>query len=479
MIVVPSLLPRSNAEARRALRTLSRDVTPVELRIDGLRNPDPPSILSGPRPPVIVTCRRKKEGGSFAGTAREAGALLAAAVSAGAEFVDAEFSLGPSVLGALVSSAGRGRIILSFHDPSRTPAGLPALFRKMASLRPAFVKIAVRARTFADTGRVLEVLDAAKQKRQPSVAIAMGGFGVYTRILQGPLGGKMTYASYDARRPAAPGQVSLDHMRGLYRAGELDRRTKIFGLLGDPVSSSRGIFVHNAAFRRRRINAVYVNFAADDADEFMRIMGKRITGLSVTMPFKTAIARHMDTLEGSSLLTGSVNTVVRKSGRLAGLNTDFHAFLGLVGRRTRIAGKRIVVIGTGGTAATVAGACAIGGARVTIAGRNGPRARRLAERFGADWIPLSELASCGGDVLVNATPVGMTADPGRGRKERIVRASLLRPYDLVCDFANPPGATTALVDDATALGMKVVTGKEIFDAQARLQSRLFIEAAAS
>jgi 3-dehydroquinate dehydratase/shikimate dehydrogenase len=479
MIVVPSLLPRSNAEARRFLLELSGLPTPVELRIDGLRRPEPATLLSGSRPPVIVTCRSKKEGGQFSGTPGEAAAILGDAAAAGAEYIDAELSLGPGAIRVLLASAGRRRVILSFHDPDRTPSGLAQRFRKMASLRPAFVKIAVGARTFADTGKVLEILGEARKSRQPAVVLSMDGFGAYTRILQGPLGGRMTYAAFDPRRPTAPGQLSYAEMLDLYRVPALDRRTKVFGLLGNPiaVSSSRGVIVHNAAFRKAGVNAVYLNFASDDADEFMRIMGRRITGLSVTMPFKTAITRHLDVLEGSSALTGSVNTVVRRSGRLTGLNTDFHAFLALLRRRTAIAGKRLVVIGTGGTAATVAGAGALSGARVTIAGRRTSDARRLAERFGAEWIPLSALPSIGGDILVNATPVGMTRSGGRVARERIVAPSVLRGYRVVCDFANPPGEPTALVEDGTARGLKVITGRDIFDAQARLQSRIFLEAA--
>jgi shikimate dehydrogenase len=195
------------------------------------------------------------------------------------------------------------------------------------------------------------------------------------------------------------------------------------------------------------------------------------------MPFKTAIAQYLDAQEGSSILTGSVNTVVRRGSRLTGLNTDFHAFLALLKRRTEISGRRLVVIGTGGTAATVAGAGALCGARVVIAGRNLSRARRLAERFGGEAVPVAELGSSGGGILVNATPVGMRTLPGSRRKERVVPASALRNFALVCDFANPPGAATGLVDDAAARGLAVITGKEIFDAQSRIQSRLFLELA--
>ena len=76
---------------------------------------------------------------------------------------------------------------------------------------------------------------------------------------------------------------------------------------------------------------------------------------------------------------------------------------------------------------------------------------------------------------MNATPVGM--DPGGGprRRERIVAASTLGNYDIVCDFANPPSGRTSLVQDAIRHRRGVITGAEIFAAQARLQSQLFLQ----
>jgi 3-dehydroquinate dehydratase/shikimate dehydrogenase len=479
MIVVPSFMPRSGREASEFLGRLSGRETPVELRVDGIRSPRVASLLAGRRPPLIVTCRRRAEGGRFDGSAREVSAILLEAIASGAEFIDAECSLGPAILRKLFDAAGRKRIVLSYHNPVRTPADLLERFRRMAAMRPAIVKIAVMARSVADTVPVLEVLAEARSLRQDVTAIAMGEFGVFTRVLQGVLGGTWTYASCDDCGPTAPGQISEGELQELYRAGDLNARTRIFGLVGNPVTYSRGRYYHNAVFSRKKANAVYVGFAADDAGEFMRTFAPRCAGLSVTMPFKKAIARHLDILEGSSLLTGSVNTVLRHSGKLTGLNTDFHAFLPLLRRGARAAGVRVpgarmLVLGTGATAATAVAAGVISGAKVTIAGRRPRRARELARRFGAGWIPLGEQRSFRAEILVNATPVGMRPRAGSGRPERIVAAPTLGNYRLVCDFANPPSGRTALVEDALRRRRKVVTGADIFAAQARLQSRLFL-----
>lgn len=285
----------------------------------------------------------------------------------------------------------------------------------------------------------------------------------------------MTYAAHDDRSPTAPGQVSFDAMLKLYRAGRLNSRTKIFGLLGNPVSFSRGVVYHNGVFSRKKKNAVYVNFAADDVGDFMRIAAGKISGLSVTMPFKRSIADYLDRIEGSSLLSGAVNTVVRRQGRLTGLNTDFHAFLSLLGSHTEPGGKRMLVLGTGATAATVSAAGVLSGMKVTVTGRDSNKARKLADRFGCDWIPLAQQPAHKADVLVNATPVGMDPRTRSGRSARLVPGSTLRNYRIVCDFANPPSGRTPLVEEALRHRRTVITGAEIYAAQARLQSRIFLD----
>ncbi len=475
MIVVPSFAPTTQGEAEAFLRAHRGSKGPVELRIDRMRTIRLDALLARPRPKVIVTCRRAVEGGRFTGSARDCERILAEAASLGAEFIDVEYGLGSKVITRLFGAAGRRRIILSFHDPKRTPAGLSDRYRRMTSMKPAFVKIAVGARRFADTGRVLEILAVARRKRQPAAIISIGEFGVYTRILQGPLGGAMTYAAHDDRKPTAPGQVGEKEMLEIYRAPALNSRTKIFGLLGNPVAFSRGSIYHNGVFLRKKKNAVYVNFASDDVGEFMRIIGGRVAGFSVTMPFKRSIAGFLDTIEGSSLLTGSVNTVVRRRGRLIGLNTDFHAFLSLLGRHMRPAGNRMLVLGTGGTAATVAGAGIFSGMKVTVAGRDPRKARTLAERFGCDHIPIEQHRSIRADVLVNTTPVGMDPRVRSAGSARMVPTPTLRNYRIVIDFANPPAGPTPLVEAAIRHRRTVITGADIFAAQARLQSKLFLD----
>ncbi len=477
MIIVPSLTPSTVSGGRRLLRQLSGRVALVELRLDGSpirRVRDVRRLLGGKRPPVMVTYRSRAEGGKFHGSPTSALSRLEEALAAGAEFIDVEERLGGKRIARLIAIGGGSRIVLSRHDPLRTPRNAPAVFRRMMKHRPAIVKYACRANSFGDTLQAARLLKQAARAGQPAAVLSMGEYGTYTRVLQGFLGGALSFAPLDPERPTAPGQVGFGEMGELYRANAINARTKIFGLVGDPVAFSPGALFHNGVFSRLNHNAVYLKFLVDDLGAFMSSVGRICTGLSVTMPFKSAVIPFLDRLHSSATICGSVNTIIRRGGRTLGINTDFLAFTSLLKKAISPRGKKLLVIGSGGTARSAAAAGARAGSRLTVTGRTPSKGRRLAAEFGGSWVPLPGIADVGADIIVNATPVGMETPSGRATSGRIVPLSVLRRSTVVCDFANPPHGATLLVREARAVRCTVISGAGIFRAQASLQSRRFL-----
>src|SRR5258708_27250826 len=100
------------------------------------------------------------------------------------------------------------------------------------------------------------------------------------------------------------------------------------------------------------------------------------------MPWKEPILPFLDRIDGPAKEAGTVNTVIRKKNSYIGYSTDIRAIAELLSRRVRIAGKRVIVLGTGGTARAMAYAAVSAGASVTIAGRSRRKAARLARDLG-------------------------------------------------------------------------------------------------
>jgi 3-dehydroquinate dehydratase type I len=189
----------------------------VEFRIDRMRNPEMERLLGVRRTPVIVTNRRKDEGGGFSGTEEERVAFLVSAARLGADYVDIETETAPALKEELrrVCACGKTKRIASWHDFSGTP---PAAFlkRKLAACMadgPDIVKIVTHAGEAADGLRILELIPYARQRGQAVIAFCMGETGRISRIMAPLLGSAISYAPLEPEEASAPGQLTARRMR--------------------------------------------------------------------------------------------------------------------------------------------------------------------------------------------------------------------------------------------------------------------------
>jgi len=473
MIVCPSIMPASFPEACRTLRALRHPHQIVELRIDQIARIDFAELLDGARAEVIITNRRTSEGGMFRGTAHRQWKILSGALDSGAEYVDVELSWGRNFVRRFVEMYGPERVICSYHDTRRTPPDLSVIYKQCRSTGAGTLKIATTANSVSDNNALFEVLKRARVDRQPMIGICMGERGTLSRILGGKFGSWLTFGSPGESQHTAPGQLTVSEMNAIFRAGRITSRTRIFGLVGNPVRHSRGIYFHNAQFRHQSCDAVYLNFLADDIRDFWTHFHGLITGLSITMPFKQDIIPLLDRVDPEIASLRSVNTVIKKRARFIGYNTDYLALVEILKKRGSLKNKEVVILGTGGIARAMSAAALRLGAEVTILSRTISKARDLAEQFSCRWGTLEDVQQYPCDILMNATPVGM--DGTKSVRQSPVPSSALRKISTVLDAVYNP-EITPLLWKARANGCRIIKGTELFQRQAHLQSRMFIGA---
>jgi len=202
---------------------------------------------------------------------------------------------------------------------------------------------------------------------------------------------------------------------------QISGRTRIVGIIGDPVAHSLSPAMHNAAFRALDLDFAYVAFpvrVARVADALNGIRALDIAGVNVTVPHKERVVAWLDSVSPTARRAGAVNTIVQRNGRLHGENTDVRGFQrALAGAKFRVRGCQAVIVGAGGVARAALTALLDGGARhVTVANRTVARARRLARTAHAAAARTSAVSLAAleersvlrtADVIVNATSVGL------------------------------------------------------------------------
>jgi shikimate dehydrogenase len=133
--------------------------------------------------------------------------------------------------------------------------------------------------------------------------------------------------------------------------------TLIYGIIGKPVNHSLSPKIHNTVFHLAGIDAVYLPFPVASSQVEAAIAGLRalnISGVNVTIPHKEAVFKYLDQLDDAARHIGAVNTISIRDGRLFGANTDWNGFADSLKRhQLNPAGRRIAVLGSGGSAKAV------------------------------------------------------------------------------------------------------------------------------
>ncbi|MDR0611758.1 MAG: shikimate dehydrogenase, partial [Planctomycetaceae bacterium] len=426
--------------------------------------------------------RRVQDGGLWRDTEEKRLQLLRSAIVASPEFVDLEVDIADKI-----PPFGQTRRIISYHNLEGMPENLDVLHREMLTKSPYFIKIAVNPKTVEDMFRFVAFVRAkngeAKQLGDRGVrviGICMGEMGKATRILAKKFGMPYTYATFSQDRMIAPGMLVYKDLLDLYHYDQTDADTTVYGIIGNPIGHSLSPLIHNRSFIEQKINAVYVPFPLDDDNvpDFINLAKEfDIAGLSVTIPHKVAVMKHLTKMDPAVEKIGACNTLVFRGAERLGYNTDYVAAVSgieaVAGRNFRdeksvLDGKSTLILGAGGAGMALAYGLKKRGVLVTITDINGNRAYELGKHLDCEIIDWKSRDKLKPDILVNCTPIGMHPNVDESPFEK----AALRPRMIVFDAVYNP-ENTLLLKSAKERGCIVVSGVEMFVGQACLQFKLF------
>jgi 3-dehydroquinate dehydratase/shikimate dehydrogenase len=452
---------------------VSRDNPFVELRLDYI--PRPGLALSRikefsethPHVTMIATCRRAASGGKFKGPISSQLEVLGKAAEAGCQLVDVELQtavrLKPAQLAKLRAKAA---VVLSFHD-FRATQKLDETLKKMSAYPADFYKIVSTATTLYDNVTMMKFLER-HQDAHSLVGLCMGEQGIISRVLGVRAGSVFTFAALTADEKTAPGQVTAQELRSIYRIDQVDAATKVYGVAGDPVSHSLSPAIMNAALRSENVNGVFLALNTKSLKDLLACVKEiPIQGLAITMPHKEAILKYLDNTDPHTSKIGACNTVIRsQDGKLYGFNTDTSGVVRPLEQRIPLEGARILVLGAGGAARAAVFGLRERGAEIFILNRNLAAAQKLARQAKARTVKRTDLKKLDFDVIINATPVGMGNTRESPLNPEEIRAKLV--FDMVYDPAE-----TRLLKLAKERGAEVIPGSVMFVHQAARQFEIW------
>ena len=418
---------------------------------------------------VIATCRRKLNGGKFTGSVASELEVLTKAAAAGFNILDIELQTAEAMKPAdwkKVRAAGAA-ILISYHDFKATK-DLEKIYKRIRPLKPDFIKIVSTARSLADNVTMMRFLES-KGDEGNVVGICMGDYGVISRVLGVRAGSRFTFASASAGEETAPGQIAARTLTETYRIDHVDAGTKVYGVAGNPVQHSLSPIMLNTAFHRETVNAVYLALQTEKISDLLLLIREvPVYGVSVTMPLKQEIMRHLDRTDALSQKIGACNTVIRsQDGKLIGYNTDVAGVVRPLEQRIDLRKAKILVLGAGGAARAAVFGLKQRGAEVFILNRTPQRAQKLAREAEAKTIRRDQVAKTSFEAIINATSVGMT-----GNKQQTYLGEKELNTKLVFDMVYNP-IETPLLRMARSKGLAIITGAEMFVHQGAEQFQLW------
>lgn len=241
----------------------------------------------------------------------------------------------------------------------------------------------------------------------------------------------------------------------------IDGSTKLYAVIGDPISHSLSPVFQNYFINLKNINALYMplKISPDSLENSLALLKDNFAGFNVTIPHKENIIKYLDEVDPLALEYGAVNTVKVLDGRLIGYNTDGIGFTkSIENLNVSLQGKDVLLLGAGGAAKVIAAEIIRLGGNLTIANRNVNRAsivKKDLESIYSSFIEVVDLKQItkSFDIIINSTSVGMHPNID----EMPIQTSILQGAELVYDLIYNP-FETRLLKTGREFGAKVING---------------------
>lgn len=446
----------------------------IEVRLDFLsRAVDFKRLMPHKRCDWIATLRRHSDGGRWNGNEEERRTVIRQAIVGGFDWVDLETDIANDI-----RRFGKVKRIVSYHNFEKTPDNIEEIYAKMAEQDADVLKIVTMAQHPKDCMRILNIIRNAKK---PTVGHCMGEMGLPSRLLSLKAGSPFIYAAFNKERGIAPGLPSFDEVKRFYRVDRITADTKVYGVMGDPVSHSFSPALHNAMFHHIGENAIYLPFRVPRGDfqETVKAFDALpVSGYSVTIPHKENAAAIATEKDARVVETSAANTLVKRGDGFYAANTDYEA--ALEGLKTSLPKTEegvtkplntcsAMILGAGGAARAVAHALHKAGVGpIYIAGRTMEKVEKLAAEVDGKGVEWDKRAQIQCDIIVNCTPIGMHPN----LDDTPIHNSCLKPDMVIFDTIYNP-EQTLLLKSAKQRGAQVISGVEMFVRQAAIQFELF------
>jgi 3-dehydroquinate dehydratase/shikimate dehydrogenase len=462
-MICVSIAQESRRLALADMLNAARQCDLLEVRLDRFgKAPDLGEVLSAKPKPVIMSCRRPRDGGLWDGTEEERLALLRQCIISKADYVEIELDVADQI-----RPFPPAKRIISYTNRSETPANLAEIYAEAQTKKPDVIKLTTLARTPEEAWPLVQVL---ARPAVPTVVVGLGAPGVMLSVLGAKIGAPWTYAALERGMEAHPGQPTVADLVDVYHYRAITRSTRLVGVTGFGERQRATAAALNAAFAHLDMPARCLPLGVGSVRLFRKVVeAVKLVGAVIDAEHSGAILEMATDLSPAATRAQSADVLLHKDGRWYAHETQLAAAvaaLGAVlagrgGAEEPLRGRIVLIAGTDGLARGLGRELKEGGCALVIAGHDRDAAHRLAQELGCRFVKFEGLYSTAHDVLI-------VCEGGQGPG---VHPGYLKPGMTVLDARAALGHSPLLVE-AAQRGCSVVSPQQLWLEQAALQARL-------
>lgn len=438
----------------------------IELCLDHLeKEPDVKDLLSTVSKPIIVSCRRKQDGGQWDGTEDARMMLLRQAIIAGPAYVELDLDIAKKI-----PRFGAVQRVICFTRMDRPEHDIDSIFDEAANLNADVVKFTWPTPTLDDAWPLLAAV--SQKRRLPIVGMGLGRPELTFSLLGLKFGSPWIYAALEKGMEAHPGQATVFELDEVYHHREIDKKTAFVAVAGFGASQTATIRVLNTAFQQLDMAVRCLPVQPGDVKSLKKMLDAlKIKAILVKGPLGRDLVPLADTVDKHDQQSAYLDLLLKKDDGWHGYNTLWRSALkaleakvgdGAAGSKP-LERRNVLVLGNGGVARSLAYAVGQRKGLVSVCGPDDADAKQTAAQLGCRYVPYQNLY----DTLTDAIIIG-DRDLVAGQKQGNINPSLFKGKEYVADASDPP-VENSLYVEATSRGSKCVSPKVIFQEQLKAQ----------
>jgi 3-dehydroquinate dehydratase/shikimate dehydrogenase len=477
-----SIAQESRRLALADMVNAARQCDLLEMRLDRfVQAPDVNELLTHKPKPIILSCRRKKEGGDWPGTESERLALLRTCVFSKADYVEIELDASDEI-----RVRPPTKRVISYISLSETPHNIAEIYAKAQTKNPDVIKLVTLARTPEEAWPLLQIL---AKPAVPTVVVGLGKPGVMLTVFGRKIGAPWTYAALEKGMEVYPGQPTVGDLREVYHYDSIDKGTRLVGVTGFSEREYVSVAVLNAGFAHLGLPVRCLPLGVGSIPLFRKIMDAvKLVAVCVDEEHRAAVlgiaaqsdqeaqqARSADLLLSKAKGWQAHNTLGKAA--VAALET---ALKTKTPSDTPLKGRIVLIAGVGPSARSVAAGIKERGGVLIVASHNKESAHQLAQALECRAVQFEALYTTMHDVLIacpeetpHAKPKAKTVGgrPGPETGDSGIHAGYLKSGMTVMDLSGT-GWTSSLQQEAAKRGCLVVESWQVLREQLAEQLRL-------